>query len=782
MAAHRFGILLALVAGLFCGAAHAADLWRIDGNPVGRGPGDQTHPVVSSDGQGGVYVLWQDPDGNLRAQHVDAAGRVVSGWPVGGASLLYGYDPAIVPDDRGGAFVAWRASEVVIGSAHLDFASAPASLVSSDELGADPDSPHAVAPAHIAKGPSSMYPVLVPADSGRALMVWTYDSWSRSTTIRVGRLDATGQHDTTWPWGTMMDSTVSIGQYLSAACADGDGGVFIGWLQYNANGNDIYAAHVLRDGSIASGWGPHGVPVCRASGVQDAIGIVPDGAGGALFAWQDARNGAFEQVFAQHLAANGTVSPGWPVDGFPVCGLPSMPGPGRSEYPAPMRQSSVASDGAGGLFVAFQLAFYDPGDIAVQHVLGDAPVAPGWPPNGLRVSAANGTQTLPVIAADGSGGAVVSWQDGRDGGNDVYAVRVRGDGTTAPGWPADGLRVSPSAGIQQRPVVACTGRAAIVAWQGPGCEGDDVFLSRFGLDGSAPTGVPDSSLTAMSRASDLARGRVTLTWDVTGTDDPTVVERRGPEQVWARLGYAPNDGGGSATFVDSTAFEGCSYAYRLGLVPCGASEPARWTGDVSITAPIGAGFAVPTSRLLFRDASLGAPHVQWQVAPAPLEGITIERSIASGAWESAATVEREANGLVDFTDGDTKPGTLYGYRLRFRTCGHDTWSVSAFMTTPGRPIAPHPGPAPVPLSVEAPVPNPVTGPVWISFALPHDGPAVLELFDAVGRLRARQDVGGYGHGVHAVMLGVSARLHGGTYWVRLTQDREARTARFTVLP
>jgi hypothetical protein len=48
----------------------------------------------------------------------------------------------------------------------------------------------------------------------------------------------------------------------------------------------------------------------------------------------------------------------------------------------------------------------------------------------VALCTAVGDQTVPTIAADATGGAIVAWQDGQNGAgnNDIYAVRVRSNG------------------------------------------------------------------------------------------------------------------------------------------------------------------------------------------------------------------------------------------------------------------------------------------------------------------------------------------------------------------
>src|SRR5438034_466837 len=54
------------------------------------------------------------------------------------------------------------------------------------------------------------------------------------------------------------------------------------------------------------------VGICRAAKDQGNPAIVTDGAGGAIVTWQDYRSGNTD-IFAQHLLANGTVDSAWPA-------------------------------------------------------------------------------------------------------------------------------------------------------------------------------------------------------------------------------------------------------------------------------------------------------------------------------------------------------------------------------------------------------------------------------------------------------------------------------------
>lgn len=79
------------------------------------------------------------------------------------------------------------------------------------------------------------------------------------------------------------------------------------------------------------------------------------------------------------------------------------------------------------------------------------------------------------------------------------------------------------------------------------------------------------------------------------------------------------------------------------------------------------------------------------------------------------------------------------------------------------------------------VPNPSRrGTMRVSFALPSEAPATLELLDVTGRRVLAREVGSRGPGAHVVSLD-AARVAPGLYFVRLTQGTATRTARVAVI-
>jgi len=61
-----------------------------------------------------------------------------------------------------------------------------------------------------------------------------------------------------------------------------------------------------------------------------------------------------------------------------------------------------------------------------------------WFQNGTPLCQATGGQEQPVAVSDGTGGAIVAWEDFRSSG-DIYAQRINGSGLTV--WTANGVGV-----------------------------------------------------------------------------------------------------------------------------------------------------------------------------------------------------------------------------------------------------------------------------------------------------------------------------------------------------
>lgn len=319
-----------------------------------------------------------------------------------------------------------------------------------------------------------------------------------------------------WPTNPNVNvplCTAASSQQTPAIAADGAGGGIVSWADFRGPSGDIYCQRVLASGMIDPNWPADGRGLCTASGTQAKPAMVSDGNGGAIVAWQDYRN-TYSHVYAQHVLASGAVDPSWPANGKAIC-------------TSAIAQVYIvmASDGAGGAVVAWQDNRVGTYDIYAQHVFSTGLIDPAWPTNGRALCTAADQQQFPTIVSDGTGGAIVAWDDLRSGtGNyDIYAQHVLAGGTTDPVWPVNGRAVCTAPNNQWRPKSVSDGSGGvIVAWDDErgGTANSDVYAqhvqsgglinSAWPANGRAICAAPDNQ-QYLAIVSDRVSGAI-VTW------------------------------------------------------------------------------------------------------------------------------------------------------------------------------------------------------------------------------------------------------------------------------
>ena len=122
----------------------------------------------------------------------------------------------------------------------------------------------------------------------------------------------------------------------------------------------------------------------------------------------------------------------------------------------------MVPDGSGGAIVTWQDyrdRYGTMSDIYAQRIDGDGKVK--WPSD-VAVRIAVFRQEDPQITSDGSGGIIVTWLD--RGKGQVYAQNISGNGTLQ--WNAAGVAVSTAPSYQQNPEIVSDGKGgAIITWE-----------------------------------------------------------------------------------------------------------------------------------------------------------------------------------------------------------------------------------------------------------------------------------------------------------------------------
>jgi len=252
--------------------------------------------------------------------------------------------------------------------------------------------------------------------------------------------------------------------------SDGAGGAIITWQDYRGgNYSDIYVQRVNSNGDTL--WTHDGVAVCTATNNQERPRLVSDGAGGAVITWQDYRSGSAYDIYARRVDSNGHVL--WTANGVAVCTATDY-----QDFP------EIVSDGASGAIITWEDFRSDSTyDIYAQRLDSNGNVK--WTSDGVAVCAASGYQYDPRIIPDGIGGAIITWEDWRNGSDsDIYAQRLDSNGNVK--WILDGAAVCVATDHQAgQETISDEAGGAIITWQDYHGGYDDIYAQRIGPNGNA---------------------------------------------------------------------------------------------------------------------------------------------------------------------------------------------------------------------------------------------------------------------------------------------------------
>lgn len=665
----RAPILVVLATAAFSSPAHA--YWPADGRPVGIVGTQQQNPTLAGDGAGGAIVFWTD-------------NRSVT-------TLLSFHH---VKSD--GKF----------------FAGVPVNGVQYNKLKT-----------------SGLRLTAVSDGAGGAYAVWQEQVPSTSlSAVYAIRISATGGIVAGWPDSALQVSTTTHGSGAGqpVACSDGAGGLLIAWQQADADtfgSNDIWAIRLTGAGQPATGWVTGGTLICAAKNNQSQPLIVSDGSTGAIIGWQDLRAAVPAgstpiQLYAQHVTGAGAV--GWTVDGVGV-------------YTGANDATDVAmlADGASGAILSYSVAPSSSYDLFAQKLNSSG--AKQWGVNGVTVCSSILNQNSSQLATDGSGGAIVTWQDtranGTGGSQDIYVARITSGGSAS--WTANGVAICTAAGPQEYPKAIADGASgAIVIWPDYRTNNFDLYAQRVNSSG-APQWTADGVALCLSHNVDPTRPIVAI-----------------PD----------GSGGALVVWADNRSTAGIYMAKLNGFGVTGPAAVAL--GDISAQEARG---RVVVAWSAFLDA-----EARFQV---------VRSESDRGAYIPVSDEFDGAFGQADFrwTDSGVRPSAEYYYKIAYRE--GQAWSYSSpvrVRTSAAR------------MALRTAGPNPTSGEARLEYQVPAAGDAVLQILNLEGRL-VRTLVSGH------VEAGTSSatwdgrtadgrRAPAGVYYARLQRGASGSSARIVLLP
>ncbi|MEO6134672.1 MAG: hypothetical protein ABIP35_05935 [Ginsengibacter sp.] len=313
--------------------------------------------------------------------------------------------------------------------------------------------------------------------------------WETDTEIFVQHINNVGSP--TWaPAGISLSSTGSSG----SMCSDGNNGVIIVWSDVRNNLVDGFPqAYIQRiNSSGIKQWATGGIQAITSAGVNAPIGIISDGSGGAIIAMGDTRNSNYNagndeydniDIYGQRVNASGGLT--WGTDGLPICTSSN-----NQYYDAARGQSYVISDGSGGAVICWEDYRNDinngnasPYNSDIYCQRINSNGAPYWASGGVALCTAGNSQDDIFLMPDGTGGAIAIWKDERSNYG-LYTQKINGSGVTQ--WASNGLAVvSAVNGFEYSATPDVTGSSFLISWADPSNSPQDIRAQKISAsDGS----------------------------------------------------------------------------------------------------------------------------------------------------------------------------------------------------------------------------------------------------------------------------------------------------------
>lgn len=410
--------LLSIGLLLMSSSAFAVDyFWDANGSAVCTATGDQKSQVAIPDGFGGVFVAWLDfrsttnEYGHLYVQKLNSNGDAV--WTTDGIavsttdSICNGRSVDTAPADDSGIIVVW-----------CDDRNGTGSKVYAQSIDKDGDLCWTTGGVDIwSSDPGGLFePKAVPDSCGGVLVfAHTGDYY-----LRVGKIDADGTvvRNST----KIYNNTENIIGFFDVV-PDGFWGAYAAWED---NEHDIYVQKIDVDGTAA--WSQPSDACVRSDICQRRPSLITNYFGDSepsddvIVTWYEMAS-EFDStmwIYAQKVDSSGAAIWGEPRSALSDTFVQKI---GSDYFLFPIRLAPDCSWN-GGAFVAWHEHNGTDYDIYIQHLVHNGWANQSWSQSGTRITNATGNQGFPSMIRNDDKGALVVWEDERNGNSDIYMQHV----------------------------------------------------------------------------------------------------------------------------------------------------------------------------------------------------------------------------------------------------------------------------------------------------------------------------------------------------------------------
>jgi len=605
---------------------------------------------------------------------------------------------------------------------------------------------------------SKNFPRIVSDGYQGAIVAWTESRSGSSWDIYAQRVYANG--DVLWGSQGIVVCGLGVAQTYPLMVPDGAGGAIISWQDLRNGNYDIYVQRIDENG--AGQWAANGTALCTMAGDQYNNGIVSDGAGGAIVAFVDV--GGAGDVYVQRIASDGTIL--WATNGVAVCA--TSDGEGTPQ---------IASDGAHGAIVALVRNILGQTDVIANRV--DAAGAVRWIAAGVPLCTAAGGESIPKVIYNGSGGAIVTWEDGRNFPQDIYAQLVDTTGTVL--WGATGAAICTAADAQKDAQIVPDGAGgAIIAWSDSRTGTSDIYAQRIAASGAVLWPSNGIAVCAAADVQDQCKmdadgaGGAVLAWrDLrAGNGDYNIYTHRIDEN------------GAPIWMVNGEVACAATGAQRVPAVACDGvwGSVTAWLDDRSGSNAIYAHRGNPIVATLLQNFAAGIEggcvELSWALSEAGIDvRFFVERALGPDReFEEIVNPGIARSGLsFSFVDCSVAPGDPARYRVAVEDNGD-----RRFLFETDAVVIP-----PATLVLFQNRPNPFNPSTTIGYYLPAAAHVTLEIYDPAGREIARLVDAVQAKGNHEAgwngRNGAGAMAGSGVYFYRLTVGKETLTKKMVLL-
>jgi len=275
-------------------------------------PNTQTRQVLTSDGSGGFIVAWEDPristsETDIFIQRVNSAGAIQ--WGANGKAAVTSsfnqLQPAITSDGNGGAVVVWTDNRI----------SATDQNLFAQRFNASGDVLWAANGVNIVSATGNQNNAfIIPSSNNSTIIVWS-DNRVSTTDRNIYAQKLNGNGEAQWEANGVGICTLTFNQPNAVSSLvivpDGADGAIIAWDDNRANntttGLDIYAQRISGTGSIM--WTANGAQVATRAGSNQRVPVmIPNDGNRAIIAFLDGRSGtANGSIYASQIFSDGTL-------------------------------------------------------------------------------------------------------------------------------------------------------------------------------------------------------------------------------------------------------------------------------------------------------------------------------------------------------------------------------------------------------------------------------------------------------------------------------------------